>query len=281
MIESLNKNYNISIDNYYEHDNGIVFSLNGCNYFYLSTLYDEAYLNMLADIIVQLKNKIRLHEFVLNKDGKILSNGNVLLKMHGFIDTIDLHDIKNYPLQVNPKYQKFFVSMIDFWYKKIDYLELQVTELCDNKLINNSFDYFLGIAEMLLIYLRHFNNNYDLYLSHKVFKSLSSIDFYNPLNMTFDSKYRDLAYYIRLSNDTNLLEKAIKYVNKDEYNYFFVRLVFPFEYFEALNDVLIDKKQEKELVNIINNIDKYEEWILMVEDLLGIHIFNWLKKEVK
>lgn len=281
MIESLNKNYKIAIDNYFEHDNGIVFTLNGCNYFYLSTVYDEDYLNMLADITLELKNRIKLHEFVLNKDGKILSDGYVLLKMHGFIDEIDLNDVRKFIIPVNSKYHKYFVNMIDFWHKKIDYLELQVIELCNNKLINNSFDYYLGIAEMLLIYLGHYNNNYDLYLSHKVFKSLSNIDFYNPLNITFDSKYRDLAYYIRISNDSNLLNEVIKYVSKEEYNYFFVRLVFPFEYFEALNNVLVDKKQEKELVNIINNIDNYENWIKEIEDLLGIHIFNWLKKEVK
>ena len=281
MIESLEKFYKISIDNYYEYDNGIIFTLNGCNYFYLSTIYDEAYLNMLVDIIVELKNRVRFHEFVLNKDGKVLSEGYVLLKMQGFIDEIDLRDINNYAVEVDLKYHKFFINMIDFWYKKIDYLELQVIELCDNKLINNSFDYYVGIAEMLLTYLRRFNNNYDLYLSHRVFKSLSTIDFYNPLNMTFDSKYRDLAYYIRFSNDSYLLDQVINYVSKEEYNYFFVRLVFPFCYFEALNDVLIDNKDEKELVDIINNIDNYEKWIMKIEDLLGIHIFKWLKKEVK
>ena len=281
MIESLKKYYNISVDNYYEYDNGIIFTLNGCNYFYLSTIYDQAYLEMLANIILELKNKIRLHEFVLNKDGNILSDGYVLLRMHGFIDTIDLNDINKYTIEVNSSHYKYFINMVDFWYKKIDYLELQVTELSDNKLINNSFDYYVGIAEMLLIYLKQYDNKYNLYLSHKVFKSLSNIDFYNPLNMTFDSKYRDLAYYIRLNKDVELLEKVIKYTNKNEYNYLFVRLVFPFEYFEALNNVLIDKKNEKELVSIINNIDNYEEWIQTIEDILNIHIFNYIKKEVK
>lgn len=278
MIESLEKYYKISIDNYYEYDNGIVFTLNGCNYFYVSSIYDEEYLKMLADIIIELKNKVRFHDFVLNKEGKILSDGYVLLKMQGFIDKIDLNDINNFTIAANKKYQKYFINMVDFWYKKIDYLELQVIELCDNKLINHSFDYYLGIAEMLLIYLQKFNNNYDLYLSHKVFKSLSTIDFYNPLNITFDSKYRDLAYYIRLSNDSNLLDKVVNYVSREEYNYFFVRLVFPFHYFEALNDVLLDNKNEKELVDIINNIDNYENWIREIEDLMGIHIFKWLKK---
>ena len=281
MIESLKQYYNISIDNYYEHDNGIIFTLNGCNYFYLTTIYDEAYLNMIAGIILELKNRIKLHEFVLNKDGNILSDNYVLLRMHGFIDSIDLNDMKKFTVEVNSKYYKYFINMIDFWHKKIDYLELQVTELCDNKLINNSFDYYVGIVEMLLGYLAQFNSKYNLYLSHKVFKSLSNVDFYNPLNMTFDSKYRDLAYYIRLNKDVDLLEKVVKYISNEEYNYFFVRLIFPFEYFEALNNVLIDKKEEKELVNIINNIDSYEEWIQTVEDLLGIHIFYWIKKEVK
>ena len=279
MKELLEKYYKIKVDNYYAYNNGIIFFLNGDYYYFVETVYDDDYINMIVDIVIELKNKIRFHEFILNKDGAIKSNNYVLLKINGLIDDINLVDINNFCLPIDIKYNKYFVNMVDFWYKKIDYLEMQIVELSDNLLINNSFDYYIGISELLLIYLNKNMNNYNLYLSHKVFNSISNIDFYNPLNITFDSKYRDIAYYIRATNDIDLLFKILDNMDKNEYVFLFVRLVFPFEYFNALNEVLIDKKDENCLIKIVNNIDSYEQWIKKISDIFGIHIFNWIEKK--
>ena len=120
----------------------------------------------------------------------------------------------------------------------------------------------------------------NLVLSHKIFKSKSTIDFYNPLYATCDLYLRDIAYYIRISNEWDLLYNILdnyKFSNY-EYAYFFVRMVFPFEYFSNLEDILIDKKTEDKLLDIINNYKNYEKYLLKMQEIFGIWVFSWLRE---
>jgi len=112
--------------------------------------------------------------------------------------------------------------MAQFWEEKIDYLELQLSELSNNLLLNNSFDYFVGIAEILLEYLKrnYSEENIDLKLSHRCLNCLDSIEYYNPLNISFDLAYKDIAAYLRKSKDIDLtidiIDKAIKEAKEHE-----------------------------------------------------------------
>ena len=178
--------------------------------------------------------------------------------------------------------KQYFINMVNFWESKIDYLERQLSEFSYSALINNSFDYYVGIAEQLLSYLKkqQYDKNADLCLSHRVFNSLSALEFYCPLNVCVDYSVRDLALYIRNTNDVNLLMNLVdKQVDIAEKVYFFVRMAFPFYYFGELSNVLIEKKNEKKLINIVNNVNQYEEYLSFLEEQFGNKIFNWIKKE--
>lgn len=280
MNDLLKKYYNIEIDNFKYYNEGILFFVNGYNYYFVKCYYDEKYLNYLKRIVDNYES-VKLHRFIANKDGSLLSDGYVLLEMRTLIDDITLNDIKLFSSVGCNESLNYYVSMDKFWEEKIDYLELQLSELSANKLINNSFDYYLGISEILISYLKKINieNNIRLSLSHRSMRSLSTIDYYNPLNICFDHYLKDIAGYIRLFNNMDLIYNLVEKI-KDvtDYQYLFVRLVFPFNYFYELSSVLIDGNDEIALADIINHIKEYENYLLWCEELFGIYLFSWIKK---
>lgn len=281
MIEILKKYYDIEIQEYKEYKNGMIFYVNGINYLLIECNYDQAYINELFKLCSELKRyRVALHDFVFNKNNEILSENYILFKINVLINDIDLEDIKLFGSVDCNKYIKEYVSMESFWEKKIDYFEAQISELSDNQLINHSFDYYIGIAELLIMYLKKNHTNIDLCLSHKTLYSLSTIDFYNPLNITFDLKLKDVASYIRMTNNIDLLTDILDR-RGDNFNsaYFFVRLVFPFKYFDIISDMIIDREEENELANMLNHNENYEEYVAMIQKMFGIYIFSWIKKE--
>lgn len=273
MIEILKEYYDITITDFKTMENGIVFIVSGDYYYLYKTNYDLAYINHIASIY---KNgKIRFHDFVLNKNKELLSDGYVLFKLNTLIDKTNLQDLNEFAVQAS---EKNYVSMDKIWESKIDYIEQQVVELSQNTLINNSFDYFVGLAEILISLLR--NNTYEgtFFLSHKKFTN-TTLSFYNPLNVTFDLRLRDFAFYIRKNNDYDLLYKVLdNNLSPYEYKYLFCRLVFPFDYFNYVEEILLDKKEETDLVNYLNKIDEYEEYIFKMQEIFGLKVFLWQKK---
>lgn len=282
MKEILKKNYDIEIDNYQQYQDGILFFLKDSYFYFVKCIFDEEYLNNINVFCNSLNKEIKVHNLVYNKFGKILTDGYVLMKINVFIDVITKEDLRKF-LNINcQKYKNKYVSMNQIWEFKIDYLEEQLSELSDNKLINNSFDYFVGIAENLIKFYKENINieNIELCLSHNALNSLSTIDFYNPLKFSFDYYLKDVATYIKISSDYNflyeILEKNLDYGNRV---YLYVRLIFPFEYFEEVSKILLDVNNNYNLIKIINEIDKYENFIMNIQKIFGIYLFSWIKKE--
>lgn len=278
MIDILKEFYNITIDNYEEVCNGIVFFVYDVKYYFYKCCLNEEEVDSIFSRINEVDNNLQLHDFVFNKEGKIYSDGFVLFKLNVFVEDVSLGDLKSFYNQKTILFD--YVKMDDFWYKKIDYLEHQLVELSSMKIINCSFDYFVGIAELLLLFYKDNFNFYenDLCLSHKEFNNLSSLDFYNPLNLSFDYIYKDLISFIRLTNDYKLLNDCLNIINNNEKIYLFIRMCFPFKYFECLSKGLLEN-DEKLVMDLINNVYKYEEYLFYIEELFNVHLFSWIKKE--
>lgn len=281
MKEILKKYYDIEISEYKDYKEGIIFFVDGYYYLFVKCHYDEEYINQLVIICSQLQLKnIQLHEFIYNKEGKLLSDSFVLFRIHVFIDsTISFNDVLLFANVDCNAYKKNYIFMDKFWEDKIDYLEMQLSELSDNKLINNSFDYYVGIGEILIAYLRknYDKSSIDLRLSHKCLNCLDSIEYYNPLNISFDLFYKDIASYIRLTKDEDLLMNMIERINEKDKGYFFVRMVFPFTYFYEISDILIDGKESDKLIDVINHVTEYENYLRTMEKVFGIYLFSWIK----
>lgn len=280
MIEILKKYYDIEITDYKEYREGILFFINGNYYYFVKTIYDYEYLMRLLDICLYAKKyKIKLHDFVFNREGRILSEEYVLFKLNVLISEIEFKDVCSFNILLN-EYKDEYVKLEKFWEDKIDYLEYQLSEFCSNKLINNSFDYFVGIGEVLLSFYKD-NYIYDdnVFLVHRLINSLSTIDFYNPLNITIGCKYKDVVSFIKFTNSMDILFELLDRVSDNDKIYLFVRMAFPFKYFNIINEMLFDGLNDQKLTEIINNIDKYELYLKEMEKIFGIYLFSWIKKE--
>ena len=175
----------------------------------------------------------------------------------------------------------------------IDYYETQIGENSKKyPLIRESFDYFIGLAENAISYLTYTKKEtpktiYDnKVLSHN--NLYHSLD--DPLNIIIDHKSRDLAEYIKLSffdNNKNIFQELDNYFYYHKYSDYgirvlFSRILYPSFYFKAYNDIIQGIAKEKELNNIINNIDKYEIYIyniyIYLKKYSNLPPIEWLKK---
>lgn len=281
MIDILKEYYGIEIKEYKEYNDGILFFVNDTNYYLTKTFFDKIYVDKCYEFYLILKTrKIKIHDFVFNKNHELLSEEYVLLKLNDFIEQVTFNDVYLFSNIIVNEY-KDYIDMLSFWYKKIDYLEKQVTELSKNRLVNYSFDYFVGISEQLLLY---YKNNYikqsdNIYLAHRALNSLDSIDFYNPLNIMGGDKYKDIISYIRLKSDWDLFLELLDKVNSNDKIYIFVRMCFPFRYFDLVSDIVLEGKSDEELAILLSKIKEYEDYLIEVEKVSGIHLFSWIKKE--
>lgn len=280
MNEILREYYDIKIDYYREYNDGIVFFVNGDYFYFFKTFLSSIDVESLYKIYLSLKRRgIVLHDYVFNNNNEILSNQYVLIKLNYLITDIDISDISRLSVMLNEDVE-LKDDFINNWLTKIDYLEKQVVELSNNQLVNNSFDYFVGIAEALLtFYQDNYSNNNDNYLVHTCFRTLNTIDFYNPINLSVGNKYKDIVSYIKLTNNWELLGSILDVVDINDRFYIFIRLCFPFEYFLSVNSFLVDSTDEKEILNIINRLDEYERYLNKIDDLFGYKLFYWTKKD--
>lgn len=285
MKELLKEKYKIEIDDYYEYKGGIIFFLDGVRYYFVKHNYDDEFFNILIEMIQELKTKqVYLHEFILDKLGRVNSDGYCLMKIIIFGDEITEKEMQRFYAirNFNEEFYKQYVSLIELWYKKLDYLEYQVSELSNRLIINNSFDFYLGITEEVLQYLNNFSDvsmKQYLSLAHRSLSSFNVIDFYNPLNIIIDIYTRDLGLYVKNNQDYDYLYQFMQNASHDyAYYYLYARLILPSDYFKILEDILLDNQQEKELSNYINKYLEYEEYIKCIDEMFGFSLFSWIKK---
>ena len=285
MKELLKEKYKIEIDDYYEYKGGIIFFLDGVRYYFVKHNYDDEFFNILIEMIQELKTKqVYLHEFILDKLGRVNADGYCLMKIIIFGDEITEKEMQRFYAirNFNDEFYKQYVSLIELWYKKLDYLEYQVSELSNRLIINNSFDFYLGITEEVLQYLNNFSDvsmKQYLSLAHRSLSSFNVIDFYNPLNIIIDIYTRDLGLYVKNNQDYDYLYQFMQNASHDyAYYYLYARLILPSDYFKILEDILLDNKQEKELSNYITKYLEYEEYINCIDEMFGFSLFSWIKK---
>ena len=278
MKELLKKHYGLEIEYSRNYQDGLIFFVNGDYYYLCKCLLNEEELLKCYDLYLLLKSKqVILHDFVFNNDNNLLSDEYVLLKLNYLIDDIDIYDIEKFNVEVDFDYVEDFYSL---WIDRIDYYEKELFVDEDNNFINYSFDYFIGLSEMLLDYYKNsilvIKKNYVV---HRSFITLNTIDFYNPLNIIVGDKLKDYASYIRLTNNWDLLYSLLNNVTYEDRVYLLVRLSFPFKYFYCINNYISNNSCVGELLTIVEDISKYEDYLERLELLTGIKLFYWIKKD--
>ena len=283
------------INNYYEfnHNN---------NYYRLYILNEEYNIynyNNIYTINKELINNTLMSEVILNKDKNIITTYNninyILLKINCNINkniTLEEIDYLSKTKIVNNIKSNWGL----LWSKKIDYLENLISENGKKyPQVVNSFNYFVGMSENAISYYNNIeiDNNMMYYISHKVLRPTDKVDsLYNPLNIIYDYRVRDVAEYIKNSfwtDNHNIYNELNNYLYKNnlslnEVKLLISRVLFPSFYFDLYEDIFNYNKDEKILNNIISRIDEYEEYlnsiIIYFKRFYPIDEIEWLKKKI-
>lgn len=283
------------INNYYEfnHNN---------NYYRLYILNEEYNIynyNNIYTINKELINNTLMSEIILNKDKNIITTYHninyILLKINCNINkniTLEEIDYLSKVKIVNNNKSNWGL----LWSKKIDYLEELISENGKKyPQVVNSFNYFIGLSENAISYYNNIDidNNMMHYISHKRLKPTDKVDsLYNPLNIIYDYRVRDVAEYIKNSfwtDNHNIYNELNNYLYKNnlslnEVKLLISRVLFPSFYFDLYEDIFNYNKDEKILNNIISRIDEYEEYlnsiIIYFKRFYPIDEIEWLKKKI-
>lgn len=283
------------INNYYEfnHNN---------NYYRLYILNEEYNIynyNNIYTINKELINNTLMSEIILNKDKNIITTYHninyILLKINCNINkniTLEEIDYLSKVKIVNNNKSNWGL----LWSKKIDYLEELISENGKKyPQVVNSFNYFIGLSENAISYYNNIDidNNMMYYISHKILRPTDKVDsLYNPLNIIYDYRVRDVAEYIKNSfwtDNHNIYNELNNYLYKNnlslnEVKLLISRILFPSFYFDLYEDIFNYNKDEKILNNIISRIDEYEEYlnsiIIYFKRFYPIDEIEWLKKKI-
>lgn len=288
--------YGIKVQNVIYNDKYYSFIYHG--YVYRLYIYEnDIDVSFLYDINKKLINNTLMSQIILNRDNEIVSSYNgisyILIKVFVNINkSISLEEISFISNSFSK--DKININWGVLWSNKIDYLEDLINENGKKyPLIVDSFNYFVGMCENAIAYFNSIvlDNNYKYVVSHKKIKFDDMVDsLYNPLNITFDYKVRDVAEYIKNSffnKNYNIFNEIVAYLNKNylsftEVKLLVARLLYPSFYFDMYEDILIDNKEEKIILNIISQLDDYEEYldriITFFKNYYNVEEIEWIKK---
>lgn len=289
--------YNIKVDKVIYNDKYYSFIYDG--YVYRLYTYEDNInsIKFLYDTNRMLIRNTLMSEIIVNRNNHIISEYNnvlyILIKIYANINkSISLEEIAFISKSLYK--EKINVNWGMLWSKKIDYLEELINENGKKyPLIVDSFNYFVGMAENAISYFNtiSIDNNYKYEVSHKIIRWGDTVEvLYNPMNITFDYKVRDVAEYIKNSffnNNYNIFNEIVLYLRNNylsltEIKLLISRLLYPSFYFDMYEDILIDNKEEKIILDVVSKLDDYEEYLGNVISFLKVNYdieeVEWLKK---
>lgn len=269
---------------------------NDTYYYFIKCFRTEEELTDILKMCLELKEKkIRVNDLIYNVEKRLVTNNFILVKINFFLEeTTTLEEIFKYNdiLVVN---KPFLNNWSNLWEKKIDYLEYQIGELGKSHIeLITSFSYYIGLAENALSVLKNVERKYPK--ESKLVLSRTRInypnydkDYFNPLNFIIDNRMRDIAEYIKsmffkkedVWESINLIFK--KQFSIYEYNIFYARMLFPSYYFDLFEDIILGKKDGKEIFTITNLLDDYEEFLsdlyFYLSKFAAIENVSWITKK--
>ncbi|MDO4394818.1 MAG: hypothetical protein Q4C23_02410 [Mycoplasmatota bacterium] len=288
--------YNMRIDKIKYEDKSYSFVYNG--YLYKMYIYDNyGNVNFLLEVNKKLIGNTLMSEIISNRNGEIISINNnipyILIRIYANGNkVISLEEIS---YLANSLYKdKIQINWGNLWSRKIDYLEDLINENGKKyPIIVDSFNYFVGMAENAISYYNNIvlENDYKYVVSHKVIRFDDTVEaLYNPLNIIFDYRVRDVAEYLKNSffrNNYNVYYELDNYLKNSnlslsEVKLLVARLLYPSFYFDMYEDIIIDGKEEKIILEVVTRLNEYEIYLSQIIDYLrkvyGVDDVLWLKK---
>lgn len=232
------------------------------------------------------------YEFVLNKDGSIFTMYQdflfVLLKINDINPKISQN--KNQIRLDNTK--KYYLDRSDWyelWTRKNDYYEYQYEHIKGkHKVIDESINYYIGLAENAISYIASIPSNLKVQEKKGLYpKRIIEREYHNPLNYVIDYKERGLSEtlkYLFLNQKylSQNIENIILSYNCTEtgYKLLYGRMLYPSMYFDIYDKVINDFENEKELVEVVKRSKEYEEYLKEIYRIISKHTeiknIDWL-----
>ena len=166
-------------------------------------------------------------------------------------------------------------NWISLWENKIDYIETIYKNIKGKYIIiDESIDYFIGMAETSIYYLQNnLSESDEKNIKYICRKNYDELEYYSPLNIIIDYPEREISEMLKkiFFENENYYEKAIKYLKRTKINYnptkVYARLLFPNYYFnEYINSI---KHQDfRKVLNIINRMNEYEIFLKSIYNII-------------
>lgn len=303
MKNAISYFYNLHPENIHQNDKQYKFSIGNNRYVFMPCYRSENEIKELQILSNSLLTQgIYCHQIISNVNSSTVTNVNnipyVLLQVYinekrpiTFNDLIWFANINFSDTNTILRRDNWF----KLWTEKIDYFEYQVSQFGKAfPLIRESFSYFVGMAETGISFLKNTNTNYNktLSLSHGRIKSDSTLfDLYNPLNFIIDSKVRNICEYFKdnffKTDDDKLIDDFFYYISSinlttSDYLLLYARLLFPTYYFDIYELIIHGYLDEKEILRVVQKIDKYEMFLKKLHDYLKQYIeipnIEWIIK---
>lgn len=244
-----------------------------------------------------LNRGVKGYTIILTNNNQILfvyeSKYYVLMRFPDILNRyITYEDIINFSVEVSDKYKKLDKSNWgESWSNKIDFIEYQFNQM-KNKypIIDDYIDYYIGIWENAISYFNYnANTNIKKYICHKRIPfNMDLYEFLNPLNFVVDFKERDIGEYLKsfvINNNFSYssLDKCFNNLSRDSIILIISRFLFPSYFFDIYEDIIIDKLDEKNIIEIVN---KRNIILIVLKHIfntyadINIPYISWIKKEI-
>jgi hypothetical protein len=294
--------YNLKVKEIYPKNNDYLIFTNDDDEFILKR-FNKDLINI--NEVIQLVKSYNIersnyYSLVNNKFNNAISQIDekdyVLLKAKGLLgDYIDVKAIYNNLYISRGIEQKYSNNWSLLWQKRVDYIEYQVGQLGKNKKeVINSFGFFSGLAENAISFISINKIDFKkckVSLCHRRINYPNmAINYYNILNIKADYEVRDMAEYIKskimidenIDNDINYIINKCDY-NVDDLKLFMARLMFPSQYFDLIEEVIVSDTTESLVEKYVEKIDSYLHMLsdvyLEISKKNTLIIPEWLKTQ--
>lgn len=285
---SIKHNYNL--ENSFSYFDGEYEFVNGNGRLFLVCCVENV--NLFNKILPFFNNSVFFYKVVNNNFGSKITcyNGSYYILVEYEIRSENIYylirnyDIFNTAIKGECRWR-------DSWIDRCELIERYYGYVVgEYDFIDESIDYYYGMLELAIYYLRDFEYDECLYIQHRYYQ-FDKVSFYNPGCVKLDIKERDFSNYLKklffsgTYRETNILD--IINENIDRYNFDFViaRLIYPDYYFDLFDKIVCDNskfesdvssdKYKIKLCDIVSKVYDYEKYIISIYELVS------LKKDIK
>lgn len=292
MKNIINYYYNLLPENVFQNDKEYYFFINSIRYSLIEYKGEEKDIYETYNKHLDILKKIYVHPIILNKKGypytKIDKKNYILMQTIYYGNKVNIDNIIPFTKIIATENDN---TWNELWSQKNDYLEYQ-TKLIETKypLLKKSFGYFIGLAEtaISIVNITEKQPSPNVYAHKRINKKSTTFDLYNPLNITEDLRVRDPAEYFKQNffKGENIEPELNKYfknekLNKYEYLMFLARMLYPTYYFDMYEDIITGKIEEKNLNQIIEKVEDYEQILKKIynyyKSFMNIFQIEWLE----